>query len=466
MIMKGDDFMTAILDSLLYTNNPTATSTLQYNDAILFNYDYKIDTTTFTRNPNTGEITILQPGDYLVNWWVVTQSSDASLAIGFAIQGKSSSSTTYDDYQAAVNPLKTGEITGNSILSISQDQIPYTFKLINITGYSQRLESSVVLALYTTAQAGITISQLDGSVPGPQGVTGATGPQGVQGNIGPKGETGAQGVIGDTGPQGPQGEAGEQGATGPQGLQGPQGIQGNIGPQGLQGEPGIPGGPPGPTGPQGPQGSQGFQGNRGDRGPQGIAGPRGQIGPQGPSGQRGIQGPQGSIGPMGPTGAASKISAINNSLIYNKDIAPNYQDTINFADSQINFVMDSTGFSSSSSIAIQPNGDIQLLEPGIYDFDWFLDVEGITQVKYIGFDIVSVNNGVADYSNPLVHLEIPFVIVGQINGQGLVATTQPITVRIINSSLPTGIGNGNMTFTSSNTIVGNLKIMAYTNTTI
>lgn len=382
--------MRGVLDCLLYTTDPTKTSTLNYEDPIIFNYDYTIDKETFSRDLITGEITILKPGNYLINWWVVTQTAEAGYAVGFAVRGKDPDGS-YHDYQAAVNPLKTGEITGSSILSLVENEIPFKIQLINITGYSQGLQSAVVLALYTTAQAGITISKLNESIPGPQGPIGVTGPQGIQG------------VTGGIGPMGPQG----------------------------------------------------YQGQRGDRGPQGIAGPRGGVGPQGPRGPQGIPGPSGAIG---------KISAINNSLIYNKSLIIPYQGVINFDQSNNNFVMDSTGFSSSSAINILGNGDIQLLEAGLYTFNWYVNLEGISQVAYIGFDIINVDNNIPNYQNPLVHCELPIIMVGQVVGQGMVTVTEPTTVRLINGSIPTSSANGVMTFASTSDNVGSLQIVAYTNT--
>ncbi|WP_297632641.1 hypothetical protein [uncultured Clostridium sp.] len=397
--------MSGVLDCLLYTMDPTKTSTLNYEDPIIFNYDYTVDKETFSRDLITGEITILKSGNYLINWWVVTQTAETGYAVGFAVRGKDPDGS-YHDYQAAVNPLKTGEITGSSILSLVESEIPFKIQLINITGYSQGLQSAVVLALYTTAQAGITISKLNESIPGPEGPIGATGPQGIQG------------------------------ITGEIGLTGPQGIQGEIG----------------------PIGPQGYQGQRGDRGPQGIAGPRGGVGPQGPRGPQGVQ------GIPGPSGAIGKISAINNSLIYNPSLIIPYQGVINFAQSNNNFVMNSTGFSSTSAINLLGNGDIQLLEAGLYTFNWYVNIEGISQVAYIGFDVISVDNNIPNYQNPLVHCELPIIMVGQVVGQGMITVTEPRTVRLINASIPTSSANGIMTFVSTSNNVGSLQIIAYTNT--
>ncbi|MGL4849152.1 MAG: hypothetical protein ACRC28_09535 [Clostridium sp.] len=423
--------MSAVLDCLLYTTNPTATSTIDYGQPILFNYDYVIDTTVFNRDHLTGEITILEEGNYLVNWWVVTQTADSARSIGFAIKGRGKDGV-YHDYQAAVNPLKTGQISGSSILALSKDEIPFKFQLVNITGYSLGLQSSVVLALDTTAQAGIVVTRVaDGGSVGP------TGPQGPQGPIGATGLQGERGTIGPIGPTGERGEVGPKGETGIQGITGETGAKGDVGATGAQGD----------------------VGPRGDRGPQGIAGPRGSVGPQGPKGERGAQGIQGEVG---PAGGIAKISSIENYLIIDSPLVVAYRETINFRDSNVNFVMDGTGIGGNSAINILENGDIELLEAGMYTFNWYLNIEGISQVQYIGFDIIKVENNIPQFEIPLVHSEFPIIIVGQLVGQGMVAITEKTTVRIINSSVPTSDKNGIMSFMSKNNVVGSIQIISYT----
>jgi hypothetical protein len=100
---------------------------------------------------------------------------------------------------------------------------------------------------------------INGTVIGPESITGPQGPQGFQGATGPQGAQGVQGATGAQGAQGATGAQGVQGATGPQGA---QGVQGATGPQGAQG---VQGG-------TGPQGAQGVQGGIGAQGVQGVQG--------------------------------------------------------------------------------------------------------------------------------------------------------------------------------------------------
>lgn len=396
--------MSAVYDSILYALDPTSTSSLNFDDPILFNYDYVADTALITKDPLTGTFSILQPGKYLINWWIATQSSSLTSAVGFALKGKANNSISYDPYHAAVNPLKTGEVVGNSILVVTQEQVPYKFQLVNITGYPYSNSSAVVvLGLYTTAQAGITISQLDG--------------------------------IGLPGPEGPQGDPGPIGPQGPQGIQGLTGIAG-------------------PTGATGATGA---------RGPQGISGPRGSTGPQGPRGPMGLQGPEGIQGIQGLTGVPNKICAINNSISTPGNLVIPFKSSLVFNVNNTNFVMDGTGSSPLSSINMNVNGDIDLLEPGLYDFAWYVSIQGIDQVSEISFDIIPVVNGVPDYTTVLTHCNYPVIIVGQVVAEGIVAIDSPTTVRIINSSSPTGTGQGIMSLTNTLDIKGNIKIISYTN---
>lgn len=405
--------MSAVMNSILYTLTPDSTSSLNFNDPIVFNYDYYIDSNVYTRNSVNGQITISQPGKYLINWWVTTQSSTSSSAVGFAVRGKSNNASTYDNYQAAVNSLKTGQLAGNTMLVLSQEQVPYTFQLVNITGYSVGNKDIVVLSLYSTAQAGIIISQLpDSSI----------------------------GITGPTGPMGP---------TGPEGI---QGIMGSTGPQGI----------PGITGSTGPQGNTGPQGTRG---PQGIAGPRGVAGPQGPRGPQGFQGDpgaQGDIGPTGPAGVPNKISSISNSLQSSSIISINYQDPIIFNNSDVDYVLTQSNINNGSSISMNSDGTIDLLEPGLYDFDWYLNIQGMSQVEYIAFDIIPVINGIPDYNTNLIHCSYPLLILGQLSGQGVIPINSPMTVMLINSSPPINIGNSTMTFSENCDIQGTLRIIAFT----
>lgn len=60
----------------------------------------------------------------MIMWLIVIQTSSASSGIGFGIKGKPVSSDTFDNLRAAVNSVKTGEFAGNSILSLTESQVP------------------------------------------------------------------------------------------------------------------------------------------------------------------------------------------------------------------------------------------------------------------------------------------------------------------------------------------------------
>lgn len=423
--------MSAVYDSLLYTFNSVNTSTLHFDDPILFNYDYVYDTSgTIIKDISTGTFSILKPGTFLINWWVGTQSSTSSSAIGFGLKGIANNSTTYDAYQAAVNPLKTGEISGTSLLVISDEMVPYKFQLVNITGYSDYNQDTaiVVLGLYTTAQAGIVITEIDGiGNIGPVGPQGPAGPAGPQGNIGPAGPTGPQGPVG---PQGPTGNQGLKGDRGPIGLTGPRG---EMGPKGLTG----------------------------DRGPIGSDGPVGPIGPIGP---QGLTGPQGPTGPAGPQGPSFKISALNTS-VYNDylPLSVQHNQPLLFNKIDTTFILDKTSTTPSSSVTIDTNtGVIHLLEAGLYDFDWYTCIEGADQVSELSLSVIPIINNIPQIDNELIHCDYPLILVGQVTGQGLISISSPMSVMLINSSKPSGTGTGLINLTTTVEVKSRLKIVAYT----
>jgi hypothetical protein len=166
-------------------------------------------------------------------------------------------------------------------------------------------------------------------------VTGSLGPTGATGQVGPTGATGPQGTTGPTGAQGAVGATGGVGPTGVQGIQGPTGATGVAGPTGSAGL-------TGPTGPTG-FGATGATGATGASGPgkytfsitaptapavgdhwiddnTGVEytwttsmggsntwaelAPSGYWGPTGATGATGTAGAPGATGPTGPQGPA------------------------------------------------------------------------------------------------------------------------------------------------------------------
>ncbi|MGL5066291.1 MAG: collagen-like triple helix repeat-containing protein [Sarcina sp.] len=214
--------MIAVLDALSYTFN-SESSTLHYQDAIKFNFDYTSNQDIIFKKDDNSTFSILKPGKYLVNWWVATQSSSYSTSVAFAIKYTENEKIFF---KASANPLKTGSLSGTCVLNVT-DTIPFNFELANVTGYSDENDSVVVLALDTIVQAGLTIVELA-----------------------PKGD------IGPIGPAGPQGKAGDDGKPGPRGERGIPGPRGDIGPRGLTGDRGL----PGPTGDKGDPGENGKDG--------------------------------------------------------------------------------------------------------------------------------------------------------------------------------------------------------------
>ncbi|MGL4742012.1 MAG: hypothetical protein ACRC41_14635 [Sarcina sp.] len=403
--------MTAVIDAILYTFNSTS-STILYNESITFTSNYTSEPDILFIKENSPQFCITKAGHYAIDWWVATQSGSFGSSVAFSIKYTKNGIVKH---RASASPLKTGIITGNSILHVEDSDLPFTFELTNVTSYGNE-ESVVVLALNTIVQAGLTVMQLEH--------------EGIQG---PKGDKGDKGDTGDTG---------SIGAIGPKGEKGDKGIRGDIGPRGLTGE-------------RGPQGFTGDKGIKGDVGPQGATGPKGDIGPKGDKGDIGL------------SGFVNKLSSLSSSITNKNYYSIPYQNSINFIDDVSIFVLQQNAISpiTSSAIKLLPNGDITFLEAGLYDLVWYLCIEGTEQISEFSFSVVQVVNSNPIYSSPLIKCTYPTLIVGSVHSQGLIqVTTAPITIRIINSSIPSGDHNstGKIQLDNSLDIKGKLKIIGYT----
>ena len=170
-------------------------------------------------NPATGVITFNEPGRYVVDWWVATQSSQSTNGMVFAL------SSSQGDFLVGNSPNKTDEVVGVGIIDVTV--APATLSLVNSS------TSTIFLSPPVPIKATLVIVEDDLSSGGP---TGPTGPTGATGDTGPTGATGAAGATGDTGPTGAAGAAGADGDTGPTGaastLTGPTGDTGPTGPTG------------------------------------------------------------------------------------------------------------------------------------------------------------------------------------------------------------------------------------------
>ena len=164
----------------------------------------------------TGIITFNEPGRYVFNWWVATQSSASSNGAVFAL------SSSQGDLLEGNSPVKSGEVVGIGIIDVAA--APVTVSLIN---------ASTALFYYATivpVKATLVVIEDDITGTGATGATGPTGPAGPTGAPGPTGPTGPTGAPGPTGPAG-----GATGATGPAGATGATGPTGPAGATGATG---------------------------------------------------------------------------------------------------------------------------------------------------------------------------------------------------------------------------------------
>lgn len=200
--------------------------------------------------------------------------------------------------------------TVGSVFATASVSVANEFILVDVTSEAQAWlaapagnfgieiagESSTSVQLDTReSTASSHPAELELSIIGPAGATGATGPAGATGSAGP---TGAPGVAGTAGPPGVIGPLGPTGAAGPTGIAGTAGAPGAVGLAGAQG----PTGAAGPTGVAGTAGATGAVGLAGARGPSGPAGPTGAAGATGAVGLAGSAGATGSAGANGPSG--------------------------------------------------------------------------------------------------------------------------------------------------------------------
>jgi hypothetical protein len=62
----------------------------------------------------TGIITIEDPGKYLINWWVATQTTQSSNGVVFAI------SSSQGDLLEGTSPIRTGEVYGTGLIIVDE----------------------------------------------------------------------------------------------------------------------------------------------------------------------------------------------------------------------------------------------------------------------------------------------------------------------------------------------------------
>lgn len=432
--------MIKILQSEVYKDyyEPDQTDTIPFGKPIPYNFDTTTSSSSeLYRDGSSGKFIITEPGTYYFSWWIAIQSSNTGTAVGFALTGTPSTSETYTQFVPGITAAKTGQVSGSAILTIAESDVPYTVSVINVTGLSVDKDYDVVLAQLTSAVSGISIFELTECIVGPQGPQGPQGEIGPEGPQGPQGETGPQGPKGDTGPQGPKGDRGPQGCKGSTGARGPMG----------------PAGPRGATGIRGPQGITGATGPMGPMGPQGPQGPIGPMGPQGPKGDTGATGPQ------GPIGSPRKISGAEYSILSNEEISVPRNSSFAFNSKTSNFAFENQNLTNNSAIKFD-GALIYLLEAGVYDFSWWIAINGIDQASSIGTSLAKVNpNG---SFTVLVEESFPVIITSQFIGHGLISISEPTTVTLINTSVPVGDGVGLIVLNTAQTMKGDMRILAFT----
>lgn len=123
-----------------------------------------------------GEISLLEAGRYLVNWWMATQTSTSANGTVFAL------SSSQGDLLEGTSPIRTGEVYGVGVIDVLI--APVTLSLINSS------TATIYLSGQTSLQGSLVVTPDN-----PSGELGPTGPTGADGTIGPTGPTGSTGEL-------------------------------------------------------------------------------------------------------------------------------------------------------------------------------------------------------------------------------------------------------------------------------
>ena len=181
----------------------------------------------------------------------------------------------------------------------------------------------------------------------------------------------------------------------------------------------------------------------------------------GPEGAKGEKGDKGEQGPIGKAGAANKISAYYASIEAEGMMVVSRNEAFYYNDTHLNTAICENELGKTS--AIVPNGkEIVLTEVGIYKIQYWVSIEGVDEVDEIALHIVEVINGEVMYNNPLDRESYPVIIVGQVDATAILEITEPKVIRIINASIPSGVGKGRISLTSTQKIKGAMNILAFT----
>lgn len=142
---------------LISTSPITAGATVMFNSIVYSSGNISYNTTT-------GEITLLEEGRYLVNWWMATQASTSTNGIVFAL------SSSQGDLLEGNSPIRTGEVYGVGVIDVTI--APVTVSLTNAS------TATTYLSAQTPLQGSLVIAPDN-----PSGGVGPTGPTGPAGEL-------------------------------------------------------------------------------------------------------------------------------------------------------------------------------------------------------------------------------------------------------------------------------------------
>lgn len=137
----------ALLAGLQAQFSSANTTVLPDNDPIPFNTWINSQGTFIYLNIETGEITISQPGNYLINWWVSLEGSTLAptITLSLNVDGVSQSVSN--------SPILYGQMFGSNLVTIAS--APAVITLTNATG------NDLFFTVATPVGANITVVYLN-----------------------------------------------------------------------------------------------------------------------------------------------------------------------------------------------------------------------------------------------------------------------------------------------------------------
>lgn len=138
-------FNPAVLGGIQAQLDDAEVTILPNGDNVIFNTVLNDQSPNIDYDTTTGEFTITQPGNYLVNWWVAVDGAGPATTISFAV------ALNNIPYSIASSPIVSDQLSGDALVTVAA--VPTVVTLINFTG-----EDAFIAG--TPVQANIVITEV------------------------------------------------------------------------------------------------------------------------------------------------------------------------------------------------------------------------------------------------------------------------------------------------------------------